>query len=81
MSNVLLTHLFMSSSVLLHRPDPTSSTGFETWEDPARAREVAPAMTHHRDRVVCLVVSLCEDYICGFLCEDYVLLCDLCLIV
>jgi hypothetical protein len=27
-----------------------------------RARAVAPEMTWHRDRVVCLVVSLCEDY-------------------
>jgi hypothetical protein len=26
-------------------------------------------MTRHRDLVVCLVVSLCED--CGILCEDY----------
>jgi hypothetical protein len=40
-----------------------------------RARAVAPATTRHRDRVVCLVVSLCEDY-ADFLCEDYVLLCE-----
>jgi hypothetical protein len=35
---------------------------------------VAPATTWRRDRVVCLIVSLCED--CGLLCEDYVLLCE-----
>jgi hypothetical protein len=28
-----------------------------------RVRAVAPAMTRHHDRVVCLVVSLCEDYV------------------
>jgi hypothetical protein len=38
-----------------------------------RARVVALATTWHRDRVVCLVVSLCEDY-ADFLCEDFVLL-------
>jgi hypothetical protein len=27
-----------------------------------RARVVAPATTRRHDRVVCLVVSLCEDY-------------------
>jgi hypothetical protein len=52
----------MSSSVILHRPDMTSSTGFQTWDDLVRAREVAPALTRRHDQVVCLVVSLCEDY-------------------
>jgi hypothetical protein len=27
-----------------------------------RARAVAPATTRRRDRVVCFVVSLCQDY-------------------
>jgi hypothetical protein len=33
-----------------------------TWEDPARARVVAPVTMQRCDRVVCLVVSLCQDY-------------------
>jgi hypothetical protein len=53
MSDVSLTRAFMSSSILLHWPDVTSSMGFSTWEDPERARVVAPATTRHRDRVVC----------------------------
>jgi hypothetical protein len=52
---------------------------------------VAPAMTRRRDRVVCLIMSLCEDYADFYdyilLCEDYrflliyVLLCDICIVV
>jgi hypothetical protein len=30
--------------------------------DLTRARVVAPATTRHRDRVICHVVSLCEDF-------------------
>jgi hypothetical protein len=62
MLNVSPTHPFMSSSVLLHRPDATLSTGSQTFEDPARVRAVAPASTRHRDRVICFVVSLCQHY-------------------
>jgi hypothetical protein len=64
MSNVSLTHPFMSSSVFLHPLDVTSSMGFLTWEDLVRARvsAVALATTRHFDQVVCLVVPLCEDY-------------------
>jgi hypothetical protein len=53
MSNDSFTHPFMSSSILLRcGPKMTLSMEFQTWEDLARAREVAPAMTRRRDRVV-----------------------------
>jgi hypothetical protein len=47
----------MSASILLHRPDTTSSMGFQTWEDPARVRAmaVAPATTWR-----CIGVVLCD---------------------
>jgi hypothetical protein len=48
MSNESLTRPFMSSSILLHRPDVI----LPIREDPMRAMAVALATTWHHDRVV-----------------------------